>query len=398
MWNDPIPAFVAGRGLGRDEEAALAIVEDVSPSNSGTPPAVVIPGTERHLLRSELTGRLYDVSIALPEGNPDTVDGYPVIYVLDGQWHFKLVMSIYGALRYDEFISDAIVVGIAAGGDDPDHEALRIRDYLPTPHPDGDSGDAERFLAFVTSELMPFVARNYRIDPDDRTLIGSSLGGLFALYAMLTQPDLFHRIVAASPAIAWDEEAVTAWEDRFARDHSDLSVRLYLSAGELEPSHVFLDPLDRFSARLHSRGYEGLGLRHSVIPGERHSSTIAEAFNRGLRWVFAKPTVALSAAALQSYAGEYSLDDGQSLPSGPAVQHLSQVSIRVEGDHLVLDDETGIHKGEELVPTRTDEFTFTGSIPGVARFLRDAQGSVERLAIDASAFLLDRTLTLDRVR
>ena len=107
-----------------------------------------------------------------------------MIYVLDGQWDFKLVMSVYGALCFDGYMPDSIVVGIAAGGVDPDHEALRVVDYTPAAIAGDDSGDAERFLAFLSNELMPFVARRYRTDQGDRTLIGSSRGWLFVLYAM----------------------------------------------------------------------------------------------------------------------------------------------------------------------------------------------------------------------
>ena len=34
-----------------------------------------------------------------------------VIYVLDGQWDFKLVMSVCGALCFDGYMPDSIVVG-----------------------------------------------------------------------------------------------------------------------------------------------------------------------------------------------------------------------------------------------------------------------------------------------
>jgi predicted alpha/beta superfamily hydrolase len=370
----------------------------MSPSAAGTPPPVIIPGTERHELRSSHTGRVYNVSIGLPEGYDDTDGLFPVVYVLDGQWDFKLVMSVYGALNFDMYVPDAIVVGIAAGGDDPDHEALRVRDYTPTARTVEDSGDAERFFAFFSKELMPFVAQHYRIDQGDRTLVGSSRGGLFVLYVMFTEPEMFNRLVALNPAIVWDEVAVTTWEEQFARNHRDLSVRLYLAAGELEPSLAFLDPLDRLSDRLRTRDYGGLQLAHVVIPGERHSGVKAEAFNRGLRWVFAKPIVDLPVSVLQSYAGEYRQDDAERLPSGPAVHNLSHLLIRVEGERLIVDGESGFPDGEELVPTAADEFTFAGSIPGVARFHRDAPDGTERLSIVSSPLLADGTITLDRVR
>ena len=87
----------------------------MSPSAVGMSTEVQIPGTVRHELLSRHTGRVYEISIGLPDGY-GTAARYPVMYVLDGQWDFKLVMSVYGALCFDMFVPDAIVVGIAAGG------------------------------------------------------------------------------------------------------------------------------------------------------------------------------------------------------------------------------------------------------------------------------------------
>lgn len=189
-----------------------------------------------------------------------------------------------------------------------------------------------------------------------------------------------------------------AWEEQFARDHSDLPVRLYLAAGELEPSLQFLDPLDRLSDRLRSRKYEGPELEHVVIPGERHAGVTAEAFTRGLSWAFTTPTVELPTRALQCYAGEYRQDDADRLPSGPAVQDLSHLEIRVDDDHLIVFGGSGLPEGEKLVATATDEFTFTGSIAGVARFHRDARSQVDGLSLVPSPLLADGAITLDRVR
>lgn len=139
-------------------------------------------------------------------------------------------------------------------------------------------------------------------------------------------------------------------------------------------------------------------MEHAIIPGERHAGVKAEAFTRGLRWAFAKPTVELPVTTLESYAGEYRHDDGESLPAGPAAQGLSHLHLRVEGSRLIVDGESGFPDREQLVPTATDEFTFTGTMPGVATFHRDPQGTVERLSIVCSPLHADGTITLQRVR
>ena len=71
-------------------------------------------------------------------------------------------------------------------------------------------------------------------------------------------------------------------------------------------------------------------------------------------------------------------------------QRAIEFVLRVERDRLLVDAEPGWHDGDELVPFATDEFRFTGRIPGEARFHRDARGEVDRVSIRFA----DQTITL----
>jgi enterochelin esterase-like enzyme len=59
---------------------------------------------------------------------------------------------------------------------------------------------SERFLEFMTSELLPLLNSIYSIstNPMDKILMGASLGGLFSLYASLMRPDLFGKVLSQS--------------------------------------------------------------------------------------------------------------------------------------------------------------------------------------------------------
>src|SRR5512147_529982 len=73
---------------------------------------VSLPGTEVRQLESAKTGRDYDIYIRPPDDYAKSGDKkYPVLYVLDGQWDFKLLDSIYGGLYYDGFVPEMIIVG-----------------------------------------------------------------------------------------------------------------------------------------------------------------------------------------------------------------------------------------------------------------------------------------------
>ena len=112
--------------------------------------------------------------------------------------------------------------------------------------------------------------------------MGSSFGGLFTLYALFSEPELFSGYVAASPAVPFGNRAIFKHEAEYANQHQDLPVKLYLSVGELEP---LASPVKAFSKIVNDRGYRGLTMETQIIAGERHASNKPEAYNRGLRFI-----------------------------------------------------------------------------------------------------------------
>ena len=65
---------------------------------------------------------------------------------------------------------------------------------------------------------------------------GDSFGGLFATYALLSEPDTFRRYGIGSPSLYWDDGAMFELEASYARDHTDLDARVFFSIGAYESS------------------------------------------------------------------------------------------------------------------------------------------------------------------
>ena len=250
-----------------------------------TYPNVPILGTELRALKSSKTGRDYDLYIRVPGDYGTSKDKkYPVLYVLDGQWDFKLLDSVYGGLFYDKFVPAMIIVAVTYSGASPDYGSLRAMDYTPTAVSQvSGSGGGPKFLAFLKSELIPFVETNYRADASNRVLLGSSYGGLFTLYAMFADPGLFDGFICASPAVPYDDRFSFKQEAEYFGKHKDLPVRLYLAVGAQEP---LAQPVKEFMQVLSGRNYKGLKMQTQVVEGERHASNKPEVYNRGLRYVF----------------------------------------------------------------------------------------------------------------
>lgn len=151
--------------------------------------------------------------------SPPPAEGYPVIYMLDGDTVFESLTDTAAAVP-DSRRPGAVIVGIGYDIDASLRQAARSYDYTP-PSPGADSpvgaprdpdavgktlpgGGADRFIDTLETRIKPFVAAYYPIDANDQTLYGHSYGGLFALHVLLTQPDAFTRYVAASPSFWWN--------------------------------------------------------------------------------------------------------------------------------------------------------------------------------------------------
>lgn len=153
-------------------------------------------------LHSDILQQERLIQVFTPPGyKPDDMEKYDVLYVLDGgNWNVGLMTHVQTFLENEGFIPPTIIVSVM--GID------RIHDFTPT-HLENwkTSGGADKFLAFIKNELVPYVNKNYPSNGDN-TLWGHSLGGMFALYALLNEPTLFKSYIAIDPSIWWDNAYV----------------------------------------------------------------------------------------------------------------------------------------------------------------------------------------------
>ncbi len=235
--------------------AALALAALAASTGSAAAPTgqrpepavrqVSMPGTQLLDIRSKVTGQEYVLHVALPRGYDDPARRFPVIYVTDGQWDFTLVHAIYGQQYYDGFIPGAIIVGITWGGENPNYDTRRAFDLTPTPAGQpARYGNAANFLAFLKTEAIPFIESRYRTLKDERTLTGSSFAGLFTLYALFHETDLFNRYVLTSPSWHWDNGVLRTYGEKFSKTRLTRPVRVYMGVGEYEDVAGF----ERFAA------------------------------------------------------------------------------------------------------------------------------------------------------
>lgn len=274
---------------------ATALFSAISAFATDAPSATVAPhilqGTQLRVLPKSPSGRQYQLHIALPESyaaNPDRK--YPVVFVTDAYWDFAKIAAMEGSLVYDKAVPEFITVGIGYPGENLDYGSIRRWELAPIPLTEfggtaENSGHAAEFLQSIETEIIPFIEREYRADPQHRVLAGASLGGLFTLYAMYTKPELFSGYIAATPAVGVGNDRLLDYEDAFAKSGRSLHTRLFVAVGSNEVPD-FIGAILRFNARIQSRRQEGLAYRFHIAEGERHGGMQFDAYVRGLRFIF----------------------------------------------------------------------------------------------------------------
>lgn len=169
-------------------------------------------------------GRARRVWLYLPPDYATSGRRYPVLYLQDGQNVFDAATSFAGEWGVDETLDSlarggdpgAIVVAVDNGG------ARRIDEYDPWRDPKYGGGERDAYVRFLAETLKPYVDAHYRTlaGPAHTGVLGSSMGGLIALYAALRRPDVFGRAGVFSCA---------AW---IARDSLLALIRRSMPAGE----------------------------------------------------------------------------------------------------------------------------------------------------------------------
>ena len=270
--------------------------------SSGHHPPIEIMNTEKCALPSKLIDQVFSIYVGLPYHYHQTDESFPVLYLLDANVTFSFI-DLIRVFQIQQKVPHFLTIGIGYPVTNfLETDSLRQRDFTPSidketlAHQKAASnqagpimmGGAQTFLRFIREELKPFVSANYRIMPNDAAIFGTSYAGLFALYALFTQPDTFTKYLIGSPSIWWDDSIILAYERDFAAQHTSLNATIFTYVGSHE-AETNVNNVIKLSTILDCRAYKGLQLKTQIFEGEDHMSVSMAAFFRGLREIY-QPT------------------------------------------------------------------------------------------------------------
>ena len=203
-----------------------------------------------------------------------TDEKFPVVYVLDPG---NNLFATFGIVNYYsdmlKIMPRMIIVGIVSND--------RERDYLPTPSKEQPTGGgADKFLRFINSELVPLIDSTYPAN-SARCIIGHSAGGLFAIYALENQPELFNSFICIDPSLWYNDQSCVKEMPDFLNNNKDIKKSIFVSLSNEEEMGVFpfIEVLEKYAP-------EGFNWDYIHYKSETHNSLGFKSICAGFEMIY----------------------------------------------------------------------------------------------------------------
>lgn len=224
--------------------------------------------------------RSYELYVKLPSSySVNETKKYPILYITDAKWHYEIVS---GATEY--LFEDVILVGISweLGLDESQAFKSRYRDYSIQKSQDSIHqatyrfGGAPEHVNFIKNDVFKLIENKYRVNSNNRTYFGYSLGGLFGSYILMKQPHLFKNYILGSPSIKGNEELLKNAKS------TKTKTRVFISVGSKE--NELKKELPHFIRLLKQYHNNNLSINSKIIEGNHKTAFPLSAIN-GIIWL-----------------------------------------------------------------------------------------------------------------
>jgi predicted alpha/beta superfamily hydrolase len=199
---------------------------------------------------------------------------FPVVYVLDPG---NNLFATFGIVNYYsdmlKIMPRMIIVGIVSND--------REKDYLPTPSKDQPTGGgADKFLSFISSELVTLIDSIYPAN-SERCIIGHSAGGLFAIYALEHQPELFKSFICIDPSLWYDDQSCIKKMPDFLKNNESINKSIFISLSNEKEMGVFpfIEVLEKYAP-------DGLKWDYIHYKNETHNSLGFKSICAGFEMIY----------------------------------------------------------------------------------------------------------------
>lgn len=175
-WNDSIVSHAQG------PDATTSVYL----KKRGDVPAGVVENLD---IESQTPGDKRTVRVYLPPGYQRGHSDYGLLLAYDGN---QYTMAVPTPTILDNMIAAKAIPPLVAV-------------FMESPDRDVEFPPNDAFQKFVGAELIPQVRAHYRVsrDPSRNAVLGSSYGGLAAVYTGMVHPELFGNVISQSGSFGW---------------------------------------------------------------------------------------------------------------------------------------------------------------------------------------------------
>ncbi|KPM79165.1 alpha/beta hydrolase [Pseudoalteromonas sp. UCD-33C] len=244
-----------------------------------------LPHTNTVLLKDKHTENEYPITIKLPRSyQKQNQKRYPVVYLLDANYSLPITSGASRFMMNSGTIEEVIIVAV---GYQKGVSGLDSRIYDYTPFEDKNwqrkTGGASQYLNYLKHTVLPYIEADFRTTQKS-TLVGNSLGGLFAAYTLFTEPSLFSNYIIGSPSVWFKENSILAMAVKPAAN----TTKVYIAVGELEESEgeKMVSGARQLAAKINKHSGALVTTNLFVIPQARHATAFPTTITQALDWIY----------------------------------------------------------------------------------------------------------------
>jgi len=239
-----------------------------------------IPTHETIQIPSTEIGETRIINIWTPPGYKESLDSFPVLYMLDGgiKEDFPHIANTLDTLIKSNKIPSIILVGL---------ENTERRRYLTGPTEIAKDkeiapvvGQSEKFSNFIRNELIPEINMRYKTT-QQKGIIGESLAGLFVIETLLLHPEMFDFYIAFDPSIWWNDAYLLKTADQHLANFPATNKRFWFAGSDAEDINVRTDSLAK---TLQTKNLGNLTWQYTDEPSEQHSTIFRATKEKALIW------------------------------------------------------------------------------------------------------------------
>ncbi|MEJ5089787.1 alpha/beta hydrolase [Sphingobacterium faecium] len=235
------------------------------------------------------------INIYFPEdyNSTDTIK-YPIIYILDGGIKEDFI-HLVGIVRYytQPWIAQfpkSIVVGIENTDRKRDFTfAVANLQFLEKEGFKKESfpqyGKSAAYIAFLESELQPYMENKYNANKD-RTVIGESLAGLLASEILVEKPDLFSKYIIIAPSLWWGEQKLLHESKNPLNANIKNPLNVYLGIPNKDEDIKMYEESTKFSQIL--KQINNINLCFDYLQLELHATIVHQAVYNAFKKLYPK--------------------------------------------------------------------------------------------------------------